>query len=113
MIQAWVSRWLAVICLIGLFGGDGVALVDADLYHSGAVSHAPDRDHVESTGNPACHAEHCALGIVAARPHFTGPLLSSASLITLASRQSGFARRVAPPVSKPASNQLSRAPPLV
>ncbi len=66
MTTALMRRILSLGLLLTFFGGGlGMPLADAALDHR-AANHEGGRIHVESSGNPLCHAERCVLGLAAA-----------------------------------------------
>lgn len=111
MTTARLRRIVSLGLLLIFFGGGlGLPLADAALDHRAAY-HEGGRIHVESSGNPLCHAERCVLGLAAANtgvaartetPH-VGAMLHAAPPIA-------YLQPAAPrPAGRPTHH--SRAPP--
>lgn len=114
MQNHWLRRWSSLALLVGFFAGAlGLPLADAAIYHQGPEAQLVFRVHVESKGNPACHAEHCILGLVATQPRVVGAPASSAQSYAVFSYRPPSEPAPLPPLVASVRTNLSRAPPTV
>lgn len=108
-----MKRAVALVLLLVFFGGEsGLPLMDAVLEHRSST-HMEGRAHLETAGNPQCHAESCVLALATVGSQQTASAVGPS--ITAAISVAPFAPGIpsSPPRPVLTDTHFSRAPPRI
>jgi len=101
------------MALAALFlgGAGGASDLDAVLFHHAGSVLAAGAAHVETAGNPACHAERCMLALRLANGRVAQPLAMPVRFEGIPQHDAGVRPLSAPRRTPAGPQQQPRAPP--